>query len=84
MKEKPQEVILKDSGRECMLGIDKDESGQENYMLYVDDIKVTELPQAPPILKENIPVVCQSENYIFSGEVTVRKTFNVWIESSLS
>ena len=35
-------------------------------------------------MKENIPIVCQSENFVHRGEVTIRVTFNVFIEGLLS
>ena len=79
MKEAPQEYILDDSGIKYKMSVE-----DNNYMLYVDDIKMTDLPQAPPIAKENIPVVCQSENFVFNGEVTTRITFNVFVKGSLS
>ena len=45
---------------------------------------MTDLPSAPAIEKEDIPDVCQSENFVFRGEVTVRTTFNVFVKGILS
>ena len=44
----------------------------------------TELPKAPLIEKENIPILCQSENFVFNSEVTSRITYNVFIKGLLS
>ena len=30
----------------------------DRYCLWIDDILVTDLPDAPPIKKEDIPIVC--------------------------
>ena len=45
---------------------------------------VRDLPPAPPVKKEDIPVVCQSENLVFIGEVTTRITYQVFIEGEMS
>ena len=50
----------------------------------MDSTNVLNLPPAPPIAKEDIPEVCQSENYEFEGEVTTRITYNVFIKGELS
>ena len=52
--------------------------------MWVDDILVTDLPPAPPIAKEDIPVVCQSEKFEYKSEVITRTTFNVFVEGILS
>ena len=82
---KPQVFTLKDSGRKCKLEIEDDSNGQfKNYLLWIDQTLVTELTRAPAIEKEDIPDVCQSENFVFNGEVTVRTTFNVFVKGILS
>lgn len=53
------------------------------YNLLVDEVSVGQLPPAPPIKKEDIPIVCQSDNLEYRGEVTNRITFNVFIEGIL-
>ena len=45
---------------------------------------MTELPSAPLVAKENIPIVCQSENFVYNGEVTTRTTYNVFVKGILS
>ena len=55
-----------------------------NYELWIEDVSAYDLPEAPPIAKENIPIVCQSENLVFKGEVTTRITYNVFIKGVLS
>ena len=53
------------------------------YYLYINEKLVTDLPPAPPISKSDIPPVCQSENYIYNGEVTTRVTYNVFVKGIL-
>ena len=50
------------------------------YLLWINEVLTTDLPVAPPIKKENIPVVCQSDNLVFLGDVTKRVTFQLFIE----
>ena len=45
------------------------------YLLWINEVLVSDLPAALPIKKENIPVVCQSDNLVFLGDVTKRVTF---------
>ena len=55
----PKEFVLKDSGRKCKLAIENDEEGYlKNYVMWIDETLVTDLPPAPAIEKEDIPVVC--------------------------
>ena len=54
------------------------------YKLWIDGVLTSELPAAPPITKENIPVVCQSDTLVYRGEVTIRYTFQVFIEGIMS
>ena len=56
---------------------------QGKYLLWINEVLVTDLPAAPPIKKENIPVVCQSDNFVFLGDVTKRVTFQLFIEGLL-
>ena len=42
------------------------------------------MPPAPPIEKDNIPIVCQSENFIINSEVLIRITYNVFVKGILS
>lgn len=55
----------------------------DSYRLWIDDIFPEDLPDAPPVKKEDIPTVCQSENFEYFGEVTTRITFNVFLEGIL-
>ena len=50
----------------------------------MDETLVTDLPPAPLVAKENIPIVCQSENFVYNGEVTTRITYNVFVKGILS
>ena len=79
----PKEFILKDSGRKCELDMK-----YPKFNLWIDGMidgtLATDLPPAPPIAKEDIPVVCQSDNYEYKGEVTTRITYNVFVEGTLS
>ena len=53
------------------------------YLLWINDILVTALLEAPPIQKDNIPPVCQSDNLVFLGDVTKRVTFQLFIDGLL-
>ena len=55
----------------------------EEFQLMIDDTLVTDLPPAPPIAKDDIPVVCQSDNFEMKGEVITRMTFNIFVEGIL-
>ena len=46
-----------------------------HYSLWINDVLVSDLPAAPLIKKDNIPIVCQSDNLVFLGDVTKRVTF---------
>lgn len=50
------------------------------YLLWINDIQASTLPKAPPLKKENIPIVCQSDNLVLLGDVTKRTTFQIFIE----
>ena len=52
-------------------------------MFWVNDTLASDLQKAPPINKENIPVVCQSENLVLLGDVVKRVTFQLFIEGLL-
>ena len=56
----------------------------EQYQLWISDTLVSDLPSAPALDKENIPDICQSEHFVYNGEVTVRTTFNVFVKGILS
>ena len=56
---------------------------QGKYLLSINEVLVSELPPAPPIKKDNIPLVCQSDNHVFLGDVTKRVTFQLFIEGLL-
>ena len=51
----------------------------QQYSLHINDVLVTELPEAPPITKENIPEVCRSEITKWAGESRTRKTWMLFI-----
>ena len=42
-----------------------------------------QLPAALPIKKDNIPVVCQSENLVMLSDIIKRVTFQLFIEGLL-
>ena len=56
----------------------------EEFQLMIDGTLVTDLPPAPPIAKDDSPVVCQSDNFEMKGEVITRTTFNIFVEGILS
>ena len=45
------------------------------YILWINEVAVCDLPAAPPIKKDNIPPVCQSDNLVFFGDFIKRVTF---------
>ena len=52
-------------------------------MLWINNVLAEDLPEAPLLKKENIPVVCQSENMVLLGDVIKRVTFQLFIEGLL-
>ena len=70
----PLEFKIEQFAWQCKLGYEGEwEKGK--YLFWVDGTLATDLPEAPPIQKENIPTVCQSDNLVINGEVTKRTTF---------
>ena len=51
--------------------------------MWINDKPVNELPIAPLVKKDNIPAVCQTDNFFFKGEVITRATFQVFVEGIL-
>ena len=49
------------------------------YVLHLDDELATELPEAPPITKDNLPPVCRSEVLEFIGETITRVTWTLFL-----
>ena len=62
----------------CKLGFKGDFDGGGEYTLEINDVPVSELPEAPPITKENVPEVCRSDYTEFPGESRIRKTWNLF------
>ena len=52
-------------------------------MFWVNDTLATDLQKAPPLKKDNIPVVCSSDNLVLLGDVIKRVTFQLFIEGLL-
>ena len=78
----PLEFSIGDLDWHCKLSFKgKWENGK--YLFWVNDILVTGLPKAPPIQKDNIPPVCQSDNLVFLGDVIKRTTFQIFIDGLL-
>ena len=67
---------------DCKLSFEGDFM-QGKYLMWINDVLVSDLPSAPPIKKDNIPIVCQSDNLVFLGDVTKRVTFQLFIEGLL-
>ena len=57
-----------------MLGYDGSWYGS-HYTLYLDEVLVTELPEAPAITKQNLDSVYRSDVHEFIGEVVTRVTW---------
>ena len=72
-----KEFIVQNTGHKCKFG------GVGVYYLCIDEFEAIELPPAPPVLKDNIETVCQSENLVFRSDITTRVTFNVFINGIL-
>ena len=57
MKASPLQFIVEEFNWDCKLSYDgNDYSGK--YLLWINEVLVSQLPAAPPIKKDNIPVVC--------------------------
>ena len=78
----PREFTIEEYGWLCKLSFEGYyETGK--YLLWINGILATDLPAAPLLKKENIPVVCQSDNLVFSGVVMKRVTFQLFIDGLL-
>ena len=78
----PIEFSIDQFDWQCKLAFeeDKNKEGDGKYLFWINDSLVTSLPnEAPPIQKDNIPTVCQSDNLVIDGEVTKRTTFQIFI-----
>ena len=70
----PQEFSIEDYGWHCKLAYEGDWRAGK-FLFWINAVLASDLQKAPPIKKENIPVVCQSENMILLGDVIKRVTF---------
>ena len=70
----PKEFRVEEFDWHCKLGYEGT-CKEGNYLFWINDVLATSLPKAPPIKKDNIPVVCQSENLVILGDVIKRVTF---------
>ena len=52
-------------------------------MLWVEDTLTTDLPIAPPVKREDVPVLCQSDVMTYNGEVIKRSTIHLFIHGLL-
>ena len=64
LSESPLEFCVKQYDWKCKLSY-QGESKDGKYLLWINGVLVTDLPAAPPIKKEDIPPVCQSDNLVF-------------------
>ena len=69
-------------GWDCKLSYEGDYR-QGKYLMWINEVPVTDLPAAPPIKKDNIPVVCQSDNLVFLSDLIKRVTFQLFIKGLL-
>ena len=76
-----KEFCIEQRGWQCKLAYEGEFDGK--YLFWINGTLVTELQKAPLIQKENIPVVCQSENMVLLGDVIKRVTFQLFIEGLL-
>ena len=58
----------------CKLTYEGDSNAGKS-LLWINEVLVAALPPAPPIKKDNIPSVCQSDSLVFLGDVIKRVTF---------
>ena len=78
----PVQFTVEQLNWDCKLSYKgNDYSGK--YLLWINEVLVCQLPAAPPIKKDNIPVVCQSENLVMLGDIIKRVTFQLFIEGML-
>ena len=78
----PQEFSIDQYGWQCKLAFEGDENAGK-YSFYVNDTLASDLPKAPLTNKADIPLICQSDNLVFLGDVVKRVTFQVFIEGLL-
>ena len=83
LDETPLQFRVEQFDWDCKLTFEGPYYDEGKYLLWINEVLVTDLPAAPPIKKENIPVVCQSDNLVFLGDVTKRVTFQLFIEGLL-
>ena len=65
-----------DIDKVCKLGYD---DLNRQYILYIDDVLVSELPAAPAITKDHVPPVCRSDVHEFIGETVTRLTWTLFL-----
>ena len=84
LTETPATFTIPQYNWSCMLSFTDEYPDNQLYNLTINTIPTSALPQAPPLKKENIPVVCQSDNLTFISDILTRVTFQVFIESILN
>ena len=77
LNENPLEFSIKEFDWQCKLAYEGNAIGK--YLLWINDVLASELPKAPPIEKDHIPTVCQSENLVLMGDTIKRVTFQIFV-----
>ena len=80
LDETPFEFTSETKGWQCKVGYQRITYDEGLYTLQVNDTIAKDLPNAPPIKKENIATVCQSDNLVLDSEVIKRTTFTMFID----
>ena len=71
---KPLEFKVDQYGWQCKLAYEGDFKAGK-YLFWVNEVLANTLPKAPPIQKEDIAPVCQSDNLIILNDILKRVTF---------
>ena len=72
---KPIEFRVDQYGWDCKLAFEGDFKKGGKYLLWINEVLASALPKAPPIQKDDIPAVCQSDNLVILNDIIKRVTF---------
>ena len=75
---KPLEFRVDLYGWDCKLAF-KGDREEGKYLFWINEVLAKALPKAPPISKDNIAPVCQSDNLVILNYNLKRVTFQLFI-----
>ena len=71
----PVQFRVDQYGWQCKLAFECVEKEKGKYLFTIDEVLANTLPKAPPIQKEDIAPVCQSDNLVILNDILKRVTF---------